>query len=75
MPIDSGGWPNREEIAIWTGERVGIVGFRAKARFEWVEKGDGEEGEGEVWARRMRRALEREAGEVRWVRGLGAGFE
>jgi hypothetical protein len=73
MPIDSGGWPNREEIAIWTGERVGIVGFRAKARFEWVEKGDGEEGEGEIWAQRMRRALEREAGEVRWVRGLGAG--
>lgn len=75
LPIDSNGWLNREEIAIWTGERVGIVGFRAKARFEWAEKGQGEEGEEEVWARRMKRALEREAGEVRWVRGLGAGFE
>ena len=67
---DDGGWSNREEVAIWTGERVGVVGFRASPRFEWDEGGK-EEGEEEVWAQRMRRALEREAREVRWVAGLG----
>lgn len=69
---NSSAYSNREGIALWTGERIGILGFRAAPRFEWTE-GVEEEGEEEVWAGRMRRALEREAVGVRWVGRLGMG--
>ena len=72
LPISNSGsaWSNREEIALWTGEKIGILGFRAATRFEWTERVE-KEGEEELWAGRMRRALEREAAGVRWIRGLG----
>ena len=69
------GWEDaRGELAVWTGERVGILGFRPKARFEWersVVEGDEEEKEKEAYAERMRRALECQANSVRFARGLG----
>ncbi|KAL8796993.1 MAG: hypothetical protein Q9195_000764 [Heterodermia aff. obscurata] len=76
---------SKSELAIWTGEKIGIVGFRKRARFgpwdeeEGVGVGVGDEdartrkeSEG-VYEGRMRRALERQADEVRFVRGLGFG--
>ena len=72
---------SKSELAVWTGEKIGIVGFRKKPRFgpwdEEVEEEDEDarsrkESEG-VYEGRMRRALERQADEVRFVRGLGFG--
>ncbi|KAL8808222.1 MAG: hypothetical protein Q9182_000286 [Xanthomendoza sp. 2 TL-2023] len=77
LPV--GGWDDSKgELAVWTGEKVGILGFRPKPRFAWEqdedETGKGEEQtESEEYARRMRAALERQADEVRFVRGLGLG--
>ena len=73
--IPVGPWEDsRGELAVWTGERIGILGFRPKPRFEWEwDLGDEmKEGTEEaLYAGRMRRALERQADEVRFVRGLG----
>ncbi|KAL8939983.1 MAG: hypothetical protein Q9216_003060 [Gyalolechia sp. 2 TL-2023] len=72
LPV--GPWEDsRGEIAVWTGERIGVLGYRPKPRFEWEwEWGDQEEGtEEKVYAGRMRRALATQAEEVRFVRGLG----
>lgn len=63
----------RDELLLWTGDRVGVVGFRTEPRFVLGEEGGGEEGEAALFAERMRRALERQADEVRFVRGLGLG--
>ncbi|KAI4287715.1 MAG: hypothetical protein L6R35_003027 [Caloplaca aegaea] len=68
-----GPWEDAKgELALWTGEKIGVLGFRPKPRFEWEwdreEKEDKEEKEFRV---RMRRALERQADDVRFVRGLG----
>lgn len=65
-------------VCVWTGERVGVVGFGRSPRGGGEVEGEGE-GEGEKWeergfARMMRRALERQADEVRFVRGLGLGL-
>lgn len=79
MPLDGS---SKSELAIWTGEKIGIVGFGKKARFgPWDEEVEDEdedvrsrkESEG-VYEGRMRRALERQADEVRFIRGLGFGF-
>lgn len=61
------------ELAIWTGEKIGILGFRPKPRFdcEREEEKTEEEREGELYGRQMRRALERQADEVRFIAGLG----
>ena len=75
---------SKSELAIWTGERIGIVGFGKKPRFgtnfggDEIKK-DGDEiernkKEHEVYEARMRRALERQADEVRFVQGLGLGI-
>ncbi|KAI4198997.1 MAG: hypothetical protein LQ350_004913 [Teloschistes chrysophthalmus] len=74
---------SRGEVAVWTGEKVGILGFRPRPRWE-LEQGPverGEEGRGgrggggaeRVYQQRMRYALERQADEVRWMTGLGFG--
>lgn len=74
LPV--GSWEDgKGELAVWTGEKVGILGFRPKPRFEWEQQergreADDEDGE-EVYAGRMRRALERQADEARFVQGLG----
>ena len=80
MPLNGS---SKSELAIWTGEKIGIVGFRKKPRFgPWDEEAEGEEDEevrsrkesAGVYEGRMRRALERQADEVRFVRNLGFGI-
>ena len=78
VPLNGG---SKSELAIWTGERIGIVGFRKRARFgPWNEEVEADEDvkkekelEG-MYEGRMRKALERQADEVRFVRGLGLGI-
>lgn len=78
MPLNES---SKSELAIWTGERIGVVGFRKRARFgPWDEEVEADEDvkkekemEG-MYEGRMRRALERQADEVRFVRGLGLGI-
>ena len=73
LPV--GNWADgKGELAVWTGEKIGVLGFRPKPRFEWEQERDGmegEEGEDREYAERMRRALELQADEVRFVQGLG----
>ncbi|KAL8672492.1 MAG: hypothetical protein Q9168_003063 [Polycauliona sp. 1 TL-2023] len=71
LPV--GSWEDgKGELAVWTGEKVGILGFRPKPRFEWEQERDGGvEDEDREYAGQMRRALEMQADEVRFVRGLG----
>lgn len=74
-----------ETLLLWTGDgRLGILGFGEKNRLG--EEGQEAEGEGKTTAEKaredaersyegaMRRALERNADEVRFVRGLGMGY-
>lgn len=63
---------------MWTGEKIGVLGFRRHARFgaEKYEDEDDAAGsetgnEEKQFGWMMRRALERQADEVRFVRGLG----
>ena len=81
LPVGTGA---RSEVCVWTGEKVGILGFKDKPRFSfgvdetdgtWTPDGssDGESIDERVHARMMRRALERQADDVRFVRGLGLG--
>lgn len=71
---------SRSELAIWTGEKIGIVGFGKRARFgpwgdeEWDEEGREEREMEGLYGERMRRALERQADEVRFTRYLGFAF-
>ncbi|KAL8970142.1 MAG: hypothetical protein Q9197_003976 [Variospora fuerteventurae] len=68
-----GAWEDAKgELALWTGEKIGVLGFRPKPRFEWEWDREEKEGKEEKEFRvRMRRALERQADDVRFVRGLG----
>ena len=74
MPLNDS---SKSELAIWTGEKIGIVGFRKKSRFgPCIEKEEDEDVRSmnereEVYEDTMRRALERQADEVRFLRGLG----
>ncbi|KAL8703486.1 MAG: hypothetical protein Q9201_003329 [Fulgogasparrea decipioides] len=71
LPV--GDWEDsRGEIAVWTGERIGILGFQPGPRWEWEWRDEKVEEE-VVYEERMRRALERQADEVRWMTGLGLG--
>lgn len=73
----------RSEVLLWTGEKIGVLGFRKNPRFAF---GDGVEDEmvdadgknvmrveEKEYGRMMRRALEKQANEVRFVKGLGLG--
>lgn len=77
LPLHAG---SRSELAIWTGEKIGIVGFRKNPRFgPWRDEDQDSEGREErelegLYGERMRRALERQADEVRFTRYLGFGF-
>lgn len=73
LPV--GPWEDAKgELAVWTGEKIGILGFRPKPRFEWEWDQEAKEGQEEKEFRvRMRRALERQADDVRFVKGLGLG--
>ncbi|KAF2839266.1 hypothetical protein M501DRAFT_776009 [Patellaria atrata CBS 101060] len=74
-------WLENDDLVVWTGDgRLGLVGFNTRPRFlpedfeermeEDREKEDRAREEREFGAK-MRRALERQADEVRFVRGLG----
>ena len=70
---------NRDEILLWTGEKIGLLGFQEEPRFgadEWEEsmlsaEESGRRKEERRYGEVMRRALERQADEVRFIRGLG----
>lgn len=75
----SGAGGGREELLIWTGERVGMLRYGETSDLglsaeELEERLDGLVGREErIYGMTMRRALERQADEVRFVRGLGLG--
>lgn len=71
-----------DNLLIWTGDgRVGVVGFGHEPlwrgeEFEEAAEREREEVKGReerAYGRMMRRALERQAHEARWIRGLGLG--
>ena len=80
LPVGTGA---RSEVCVWTGERIGVLGFKDKPRFSFGRdetsgmctpegSSDGESSFDERdYGRMMRRALERQADEVRFVRGMG----
>lgn len=78
-----------DPVLFWTGEKIGMVGFRSEPAFE-KDEGEkksevgGKDGDdigadceaivqAEIYRDRMRRALERQADEVRFMSGLGLG--
>lgn len=74
---------NDDEILFWTGEKLGLVSFSGKPGFsaddfeEPTAKSDKEARAEEAekqYNERMRMALERQADDVRFVRGLGLGL-
>ena len=81
LPVGPG---ERSEVCVWTGEKIGVLGFKKKPRFSFGAdrtngtctpegSSDGESHDERDYARMMRRALQRQADEVRYVRGLGLG--
>ena len=78
LPLHEG---SQSELAIWTGERIGIVGFRKNPRFGPSQDKEDQDEEGReeremegLYGDRMRIALERQADEVRFTRFLGLDF-
>ena len=79
LPIGTGA---RSKVCVWTGEKIGVLGFKDKPSFSFGADGkdgtytpegssDGESIDERDYGRMMRRALKRQADEVRFVRGLG----
>lgn len=72
---------NDSQLGLWTGEKIGLLSFSTRPGFkaedfEEIAKTAEEvhrEREERVYAKTMRRALEHQANEVRFVRGLGLG--
>ena len=71
-----------DEVLVWTGEKIGLISFSNHPRFggedgqAWEEQTESTEvamqrREEKVYGETMRRALQRQADEVRWVTGLG----
>jgi hypothetical protein len=73
---------NKGELILWTGEKIGLLSFSSKPgftaqSFEHAAKTAEEarlEREERIYSRTMRRALEHQANEVRYVKGLGIGL-
>ncbi|KAL3423470.1 F-box domain-containing protein [Phlyctema vagabunda] len=73
---------NEDDLVLWTGEKLGLLDFSSKTGFSaesFEEKAQTmeeahREREERVYGQTMRRALERQANEVRYVRGLGLGL-
>lgn len=59
-----------EELVVWAGDRVGVLGSFSNAEVEEDKGGRGEE-EMETYLEKMREALQRQAAEVRIMAGLG----
>jgi len=70
---------NQDDLLVWTGERIGLLNFASKPAFsagDFEERAESVEEvsrrrEESIYGQTMRRALERQADEVRFVRGLG----
>ncbi|KAI9705968.1 MAG: hypothetical protein M1836_005374 [Candelina mexicana] len=70
-----------DELLLWTGERIALLNFATKAAFidrqseDTAESDDQalKKSEERLYAQTMRRALEQQADEVRFVQGLGLG--
>lgn len=61
-----------EELVVWAGDRVGVLGSFGDEELEEEEKKDGkDEEEMETYLDRMREILQRQAAEVRIMAGLG----
>ena len=84
VPVNLGGTDAQadgDELLIWTGERIGVLAFKNRPQFgleDWEERVETAEEkikrrEERIYGETMRRALEKQANEVRFVRGLGAG--
>lgn len=73
---------NDSQLLVWTGERIGVLSFSrrsvVKEAFEWGAAGLAAEvevsEEQRIYSQRMRNALERQADEARFMRGLGLGL-
>lgn len=73
---------NKGDLILWTGEKIGLLNFSNKPgftadSFERAAKTAEEvllEREERVYSKTMRRALEHQANEVRYVKGLGVGL-
>ncbi|KAF5871909.1 putative f-box domain-containing protein [Botrytis fragariae] len=73
---------NENDLVLWTGDKIGLLNFSNKPgftadSFEEIPKTAEEalrEKEEHTHSETMRRALEMQANEVRYVRGLGMGF-
>jgi hypothetical protein len=72
-----------EELVLWTGEKIGLLSFSSKPGFTAASFEDAgnktpeqirTEREEQTYAETMGRALEANANEVRWMRGLGLGM-
>lgn len=70
----------RSEVLIWTGEKIGLLGFREKPRFvfggegdddKWISDGLEAIAQERDYGRGLREALERQADEARFMQGLG----
>jgi hypothetical protein len=72
---------HKDDLIVWTGEKVGLLNFSSKPAFmatgfeESAKTAEVEvrEREERVYRQSMRRALQRQADEIRWIRGLGLG--
>ncbi|KAK0653970.1 hypothetical protein DIS24_g5616 [Lasiodiplodia hormozganensis] len=73
---------NKDHLVVWTGDgRIGLLGFGTRPLFEQGDFEERVESAEELakrtreqeYGRTMRRALERQAADVRFVRGLGLG--
>jgi hypothetical protein len=78
-----GGKLVNEDLVLWTGEKIGLLSFSSKPGFtadSFEETGTKTpeqirtEREERTYAETMGRALEANANEVRWMRGLGLGM-
>lgn len=73
---------NKGQLILWTGEKIGLLSFSNKPgftaeSFEHAAKTAEEarlEREERIYSKTMRRALEHQANEVRYVKGLGIGL-
>jgi len=75
---------NQGDLLLWTGEKIGLLSFSSKPGFTAESFEDNasartaeeahREREERVYSKTMRRALEHQANEVRFIRGLGRGF-
>lgn len=73
--------PNQDDLVLWTGDKLGLLSFSSKPGFtadQYEEKARTaqdahREREERIYGETMRRALERQADEVRYMTGLGLG--